>query len=938
MYSYNRALVLLFVPFTLSALPSGGTVTAGGAAVASSGVSAITVTTQADVNVINWTSFDLATGESITFSRTGANSTDKYHVFNKITGSATTISGGVYSGSNGVIYIVNPNGVIVGPEGTIVTGGIFLSGLQLSGSFLPDIDGTFTGSGTVVVSGNVTATGYDAIFLGYRIVIDATSTIVAQDTVGVGAGSTMLFKPLDAERIYVQTAGVVDTGTGIDHSGSISASSVMMKADGNIYSLAINQNGIIRATSSISTDGRIKLVADPKANLKGSVEMAGSISQAFTTAGNGPTVEIYGTTVALLDGASISVSGVSGGNVTVGTDLIYPTNNVYLDSGSTITSIGSTGNGGDVSLYGATSLLYLAATDVSSTAGNGGNITLTSGGYLGINGLGDLHSINGTGGTFTVNGPLIKVGGAGNDGGNFSPPDYLYIASDSIFTTPSLEGILETGNVVISAVDIDVETTDVTWASGNALRLIAQDQIDISKLLTMTGSNRSGQNVVTLFAPIIHINSSSTVGIHLTSGDISISASDSFQLQGSTDGQAIVQTDSGDIEIEFGNHFRMRGDGGEAKIEGSYVSIDSLSDGVGDISLLGGPCGTSKIVASELVQIGGNFAPNHMEIIAGSSGSSLVTGIFGGAVTSTTRGNLTLQGGGDGTGNIASISAASGVRKDVTLDLASLFVTAGAQGANNSAKIIDLSNDGVITITAARDIELNGGGLGTTGSVAEIIGKEVFIDAGEDVELRGGHGNSAHAAIYGYNGVTIDSVSHIIMTSGNAAHTHSRVEASMGDITFTAGGNISMDTGDSIHSDTLVTTGNGTVAITAGENITLSGDCTLPNLSYIYSDGQEGHVRLNAGGAINRQGNTSIDAMGSGEFTYLSGSYTNTTCPDIAVAAPVSASVIAPVLPSYYNYDGMYELFYRMNTFSVYDWYLFHSNDFWLKHTYISPN
>ena len=134
MYSFNsRVLISLLVPFTLSALPSGSSVTTGSATISTPTATTVTVSTQSDLNVINWTSFDLDNGEKITFSRTGANATDKYHVFNKITGAATTISGGIYSGSNALIYIVNPNGVIVGPTGTIITGGIFLSGLNLSG-------------------------------------------------------------------------------------------------------------------------------------------------------------------------------------------------------------------------------------------------------------------------------------------------------------------------------------------------------------------------------------------------------------------------------------------------------------------------------------------------------------------------------------------------------------------------------------------------------------------------------------------------------------------------------------------------------------------------------------------------------------------------------------------------------------------------------------
>ena len=290
MYSFDRCMFIsLLLPFTLLALPSGSSVISGGAKVLTPNAREVTVSTQEDVNIIDWSCFDLDNGESITFSRTGGNASDKYHVFNKVTGARTTISGGVNGGKNALIYIVNPNGVIVGPSGTIITGGIFLSGLNLSGSFSPDLEGSYTGTGTVSVSGSVTATLYDAIFLGYRVMTSPESTVTAKGTVAIGAGSRMVFKPLDEERIYIETSREE-----VVHEGTISAASIFMNTDGNIYSLAINQEGLIKATSCNTSNGRIKLIANANKNIKETSERGQSIVvECFSANSYIPCAEVF---------------------------------------------------------------------------------------------------------------------------------------------------------------------------------------------------------------------------------------------------------------------------------------------------------------------------------------------------------------------------------------------------------------------------------------------------------------------------------------------------------------------------------------------------------------------------------------------------------------------------------------------------------------------
>ncbi|MCH9620777.1 MAG: hypothetical protein S4CHLAM20_01810 [Chlamydiia bacterium] len=921
-------IIILFASTTLWALPSGSTVVTGGASVTTA-TNSVTVSTSSENNIINWSSFDLTNGQSITFDRTGTSAADTYYVFNQVTGSSvTSMDGSISSGTNGVIYLCNPNGVIIGSNGTVVTGGFLVAGLSLSGTFEPNTNLTFTGSGTVTVSGNITTTTGDATLIGYRVITNSGSSVAAQGTAAIGAGSNLIYRPAEVERIYIETTGTAATGTGIDHNGTISGGSVIMKADGNIYTLAINQNGVVQATSCTSgTNGVIRLIAQP-ANNKGALEFSGSISRSCTTTGVGPAVEIYGYSVALETGSSIDVSGVTGGAVTIGTSATTNlTTNVHMASGATITSTGTTGNGGAVNLYGDTSIVYLGSITTSSTSGNGGDITLNSPGYLSVDGSANASSTSGSVGTFTVLGPTVSVGAAANQGTYFAPPNYAGAPLTSVFTESSIEGILALGNVTVNATDIDVTTVDINWSSGNHLTLIASDQIDISKALVMTGSTFSGSDVLTLTSPLINIVSASDVGANLTSGDINVTASNVLLIQGSTNGSACLQTAAGDIDIDFGNNLNLRGSGGNALISGTTVTVDGQTAGVGDLSLRGEACGQANIIGTTSVLIGATTALDDVEVIAGACGSGLVTAITGGTVGITSA-STWIQGGASGSGNIAYIRTAAGTQRNITLTTDSLTLIAGAAGTNNSARLLNSSSNGIITVTTTADVTLTAGGASTTASIADIYSQGNTLNVGGDLEMNGGGGVSSLASIYGYTGNTISATGDIEMYSGSALYTHARILAEQGDNNLTAGRSIYMYTGTSAHSNVYVTTTSGSVNYNTTHDIRMRGSCTIPNEAYVTAGGT-GNINFTAGRDITRVGNTRVETLGSGTFTH-SGGYTFTGCAIIPIVSGQQAF-------QYYEYDFLYELFYRLRYFGVYDWYLFHSHDFWLKHTFTAP-
>lgn len=101
-------------------LPTGAAVQAGSATFSQAG-NALTVT-NSNRAIINWNSFSVGSGGSVQFVQPGASSA----VLNRVVAANPSLIYGPVT-SNGQVFLVNPNGIIVGPSGRIDAAGISLS-------------------------------------------------------------------------------------------------------------------------------------------------------------------------------------------------------------------------------------------------------------------------------------------------------------------------------------------------------------------------------------------------------------------------------------------------------------------------------------------------------------------------------------------------------------------------------------------------------------------------------------------------------------------------------------------------------------------------------------------------------------------------------------------------------------------------------------------
>ncbi|PMR77801.1 filamentous hemagglutinin N-terminal domain-containing protein, partial [Billgrantia endophytica] len=291
-------------------LPSGGEIVHGSGTISTPGAQHLRVAQASDKLIANWDSFDIGEGHRVSFDQPGSASV----ALNRVLGSdASRIMGQL--DANGQVFLVNPNGVLFGPNARVDTAGLVASTLDIRDEdflnghyrFQADADGN---AAEVLNQGTITAHDGGAVaLLGGRVsnegVIQAQLGSVALaagdamtlDFAGDGLLSVEIDQPaLDAlveNRQLIQADGgrVLLTASAAD----------------SLLNNVVNQQGIVRARSLETRNGQIVLEGGDS----GRVQIAGSLDAGSDT-GSGGGIQVSGEHIAL-SGATLDVSGATGG-------------------------------------------------------------------------------------------------------------------------------------------------------------------------------------------------------------------------------------------------------------------------------------------------------------------------------------------------------------------------------------------------------------------------------------------------------------------------------------------------------------------------------------------------------------------------------------------------------------------------------------------------
>ncbi|MDF1658087.1 MAG: filamentous hemagglutinin N-terminal domain-containing protein [Verrucomicrobiales bacterium] len=531
--------LVLTIPFAqpIYSNPTGATVRHGDISITGTGGN-LQIHQSTSHGIIDWQTFSIQSGEVTRFIQPGSSSV----TLNRVTGqSLSSIDGSLLA--NGRIILLNPNGVMVGRNGIIDTGGFTASTLDLSDQdFLAGGDLRLQGDSAagIVNLGSINAVDGD-VFLIAESVVNQGTISAPNGTVGLASGNDVLIAESGSERVFVRGSGKANEDTGVINRGTVNANIAELKSyGGNIYGMAVKNEGRVAATAVTRQGGQIFLSAggrsmirstgslvaksadqDTTAQVKvdsgddGTTEIGGTIS-----ADDGGDVMILGSQIDVFDGALILADGENGGGrIFVGggrrgqdPDLMNAETVNVADGASFSASAINDGDGGEVILFSEGQLDFSG--DVAATGGvsggNGGFIELSGQNAISIGSLSgqvDLSAPNGDGGTLLIDPDNIVILPFPG-GGEISSPtnasllaagdisEFLNGGGNLIIETTANPGSEDPGNITL------LEDTVISWVTaGSSLTFNAQGEFKME-----SGSSISGAGDISIYAKSINLD------------------------------------------------------------------------------------------------------------------------------------------------------------------------------------------------------------------------------------------------------------------------------------------------------------------------------------------------------------------------------------------------------------------------------------------------
>ena len=406
--------------------PSGGQVVGGNASI-SQAPGVTTIDQKSNKAIINWQGFSIAPGETTKYKQPGRDAI----ALNRVRGKERSDLLGRLE-ANGNVWLINPNGVLVGPQAKIDVGGFLATTADipdadfLAGRFdfsipSPNPEAAVINQGTIFLKDKGMAAlvapharNEGVIEGNLAQVVVAGAPTFALDFYGDGLinfeATSQVTGVTDPDQPLVENAGTIRAEGG----------RVLLTAEAaaGVVENVIDMSGVVEAKSFAMKGGEI--VLDGRDN--GIVAVAGKLDSSGLVAGErGGEVKVLGEKVGLFDGARVDVSGDAGG----GTALIGgnfqgkgPENNAkrtYVAKNVKVSADAKTnGDGGKVIVWAdeSTEVHGTVTAKGGRESGNGGLIE-TSGKNLSVTAVPDASSPNGLPGTWLLD-PIDITIVAGN--------------------------------------------------------------------------------------------------------------------------------------------------------------------------------------------------------------------------------------------------------------------------------------------------------------------------------------------------------------------------------------------------------------------------------------------------------------------------------------------------------------------------------------------
>ena len=501
------AVACCFLPEAALANPVGPKVVHGNASFSQQGKS-LTVTNSPG-SIINWQGFSIAAGETTRFVQQNATSA----VLNRVVGAdASSILGALQS--NGRVWLVNPNGILIGKGAQIDTAGLIASTLNvMNADFLLGrmrfVD--TPGAKDISNAGEIrTPAGGRVVLISPQGVENSGIIQSPQGEVILAAGKTIEIadstnpevrievaapeaRAINLGKIVAQSGKVGIFGGIVVNRGVVSADSAVVGENGKIVFRA-SRDATLEAgsvtTASGTRGGSIEVQAEGTTLVSGTVQATG-------TAGAGGQVSVLGQQVGVIDQAAIDVSGSQGGGtVLVGGDQrgenpsVRNAQMTFFGSGASIKADALTeGNGGKVIVWADdTTRSHGSISARGGALGGDGGFVETSGKLnLSVTRGPDVRAPAGKSGTWLIdpNNITIVPGQVFDETTNTGAPFFAPLADGSQIGVDLINAQLDFGSNVL--IDTTSRGTTAGTDAGN---------ITLSAMIVKTAATVAGGPVI----------------------------------------------------------------------------------------------------------------------------------------------------------------------------------------------------------------------------------------------------------------------------------------------------------------------------------------------------------------------------------------------------------------------------------------------------------
>ena len=291
--AWAAGLYIIGTGATAYALPEGGQVAAGQAAITTAG-STMTIAQQTAQAIINWQNFGIGSGEAVHLNQPNSQAI----LLNRVIGSNPSEIFGQLT-ANGQVILVNPNGVFFRPGSSVDVGGLTASTLNIANEDFLKGQLRFAGDSqnTVINAGSITAQNGYVNLLAKEVVNEG---IIAAQTgsVNLAAGSGMsLDYNGDGKMTVAVTDGAYQSAVANKKLIQADGGLVVMTASGKdaLMESAVNNSGMIQADTLGKATGQISLTGD-------NIATTGTISADGGSNGHGGTIKIIANHKTAVDG------------------------------------------------------------------------------------------------------------------------------------------------------------------------------------------------------------------------------------------------------------------------------------------------------------------------------------------------------------------------------------------------------------------------------------------------------------------------------------------------------------------------------------------------------------------------------------------------------------------------------------------------------------